>query len=333
MPTAFVYDGAGRRTRKTINGTITDVLYDGVNPIQEVSGAAAASHLTGLGIDEYFVRADTSGASALLTDALGSTVALSDTAGAVQTQYTYGPFGETITTGAASSNLFQYTGREQDVTGGLYYYRARYYHPRLQRFISEDQLALPGRDTNFYAYVLNRPTAFTDPAGLEPVTISAAAAVAIVCAAGAVAGDAVVLAVNGRKTTLGQLAAGAGIGCAGGVGVLAAYAAAAGATVVQAGTTITITTERLAHVLERHTPSGTLATLNKSIFSAGEDIVQLIQKAGSVVPTLQANGNLQRVVEAGRTIGLERVTRAATSTYTVISDVANNLITAFPGLP
>jgi hypothetical protein len=44
----------------------------------------------------------------------------------------------------------------------------------------------------------------------------------------------VVLAVNGRKSTLGQLAAGAAIGCAGGVGVLAGYAAVAGSAVSSA---------------------------------------------------------------------------------------------------
>jgi hypothetical protein len=40
-----------------------------------------------------------------------------------------------------------------------------------------------------------------------------------------VAGDAVVLAVNGRKSTLTQLAAGAALGCTGGVAVLGAWAA------------------------------------------------------------------------------------------------------------
>jgi YD repeat-containing protein len=111
VPANFVYDATGRRARKTINGTVTDFLYDGVNPVQELSGAAVASLLTGRGIDEHFVRTDISGASALLTDALGSTVALTDPAGAVQTQYTYEPFGATSTTGAASANPFQYTGR------------------------------------------------------------------------------------------------------------------------------------------------------------------------------------------------------------------------------
>jgi RHS repeat-associated protein len=152
--------------------------------------AAAASLLTGLGIDEYFVRTDPSGASAFSVDALGSTVALTDAAGVVQTQYTYDPFGATVTTGAASSNPFQYTGRENDGTG-LYYYRARYYHPGLQRFISEDPIGSPtfwtcpaglpksaalrgptgNRRTdaeNLYAYVRNRPTVLRDPSGLGP---------------------------------------------------------------------------------------------------------------------------------------------------------------------
>ncbi len=165
VPASFIYDGDGRRTRKTINGTSTDFLYDGVNPIQEVSGAAAASLLTGSGIDQYFVRADTSGPSALLTDALGSTVALTDIAGVVQTQYTYEPFGQTITTGAASSNPFQYTGRENDLNN-LYYYRARYYSPILHRFISEDPVGLAA-GVNFYTYVGNSPVSFVDPLGLD----------------------------------------------------------------------------------------------------------------------------------------------------------------------
>ena len=64
---------------------------------------------------------------------------MTDNAGTVQTEYTYEPFGNTTVSGASNSSSYQYTGRENDGTG-LYYYRARYYHPGLQRFISEDQL-------------------------------------------------------------------------------------------------------------------------------------------------------------------------------------------------
>ncbi len=46
--------------------------------------------------------------------------------------------------GAPSENRSQYTGRENDGTG-LYYYRTRYYHPQMQRFISEDPIGLRRR--------------------------------------------------------------------------------------------------------------------------------------------------------------------------------------------
>ena len=140
-------------------------LYDGVNAVQELSGSTVTANLlTGLGVDEIFTRTDSAGARYFLPDALGSTLALTDSNGAVQTQYSYEPFGKTTTTGASNSSTFQYTGRENDGTG-LYYYRARYYHPTLQRFISEDPLGFSGGDANLYGYVWNSPTNFIDPLG------------------------------------------------------------------------------------------------------------------------------------------------------------------------
>jgi hypothetical protein len=70
----------GRRVSKTIAGTTTQFLYDGANPVQELSGAVLADLLTGLGIDEYFTRTDGSGRRTLLADALGSILALADDA-------------------------------------------------------------------------------------------------------------------------------------------------------------------------------------------------------------------------------------------------------------
>ena len=49
----------------------------------------------------------------------GSTVALTDSTGTAQTQYTYEPFGNTTVTGPANGNPFQYTARENDATGLL----------------------------------------------------------------------------------------------------------------------------------------------------------------------------------------------------------------------
>ncbi|MBS0184283.1 MAG: RHS repeat protein [Nitrospira sp.] len=167
LTASFTYDSFGRRTGKTINGTTTNFVYDGLNPIQEKNGATVTANLlTGLGIDEFFTRTDGVGSRALLPDALGSTVALGDGTGTLQTQYTYEPFGFVSQTGAASTSSYKFTGREDDGTG-LYYYRARYYQPRFQRFIAEDPLRFGGGDFNIYAYVRNNPSRFVDPIGLE----------------------------------------------------------------------------------------------------------------------------------------------------------------------
>jgi RHS repeat-associated protein len=124
-----------------------------------------ATLLNGPGVDAILSRTEATGTTSFLPDGLGSTIALTDSAGTLQTQYTYEPFGKTTATGAASTNAFTYTDREDDGTG-LYYYRTRYYHPALQRFVSEDPIGFDGGDTNLYAYVGNDPVNFIDPHGL-----------------------------------------------------------------------------------------------------------------------------------------------------------------------
>jgi len=166
MGGSFVYDAFGRRQRKTIDGTITDFVYDGLNPVRQAVGAATVDLLTGLRIDEYLTRTDASGARDLLAGALGSTVSLSDSSGTIQTEYSYEPFGAVSASGSTSTNELRYTGREDDGTG-LNYYRARYYDPGLQRFLSEDPIGFGGGDVNFYAYVANDPLTWTDPLGLK----------------------------------------------------------------------------------------------------------------------------------------------------------------------
>lgn len=164
---SFTYDSFGRRTGRTVNGTVINYVYDGLNPVQEKNGGTVTANLlTGLGIDEFFTRTDGVGVRSLLTDALSSTVSLGDSAGALQTQYTYEPFGFVSQTGAASTSSYKFTGREDDGSG-LVYYRARYYQPRLQRFIAEDPIGLRG-GINRYAYVANNPSQRIDPLGLSP---------------------------------------------------------------------------------------------------------------------------------------------------------------------
>jgi RHS repeat-associated protein len=163
---SFGYDPFGRRASKTMLGVTTSFLYDLPNVVQEVTGSNTANSLTG-GVDEIFQRSDSAGARNFLADTLGNTLALTDSTGTSQTQYTYEPFGNTTLSGLSTTNSFAYTGRELEATG-LYFYRARYYNPQLQRFISEDPSGFQG-GVNLYAYAVNNPIRFRDPSGRDPV--------------------------------------------------------------------------------------------------------------------------------------------------------------------
>jgi RHS repeat-associated protein len=70
--------------------------------------------------------------------------------------------------GGTRNGIKAYTGREWDPETGLYYYRARYYDPKVGRFISEDPIGFEGDDPNLYAYVEDDPVNWIDPSGLIP---------------------------------------------------------------------------------------------------------------------------------------------------------------------
>lgn len=44
---SFVYDGFNRRRSKTVSGTATAFLYDGLNPVQELTGSTPTANLLG----------------------------------------------------------------------------------------------------------------------------------------------------------------------------------------------------------------------------------------------------------------------------------------------
>jgi RHS repeat-associated protein len=60
-----------------------------------------------------------------------------------------------------------YTGREPDHATGLIYYRARWFDPRIGRFISEDPIGFAAGDANLSRYVGNSTPNAVDPSGLE----------------------------------------------------------------------------------------------------------------------------------------------------------------------
>ena len=100
----------------------------------------------------------------------------------VAERYSYDPFGVVTVRGPDWSpitgnvsqlgNTILYTGRTLDVGTGLYYYRARYYDPQLQRFINRDPLVYDTEDMNLYRYVGDDPTDGTDPEGLAACKIT-----------------------------------------------------------------------------------------------------------------------------------------------------------------
>ncbi|WP_321166292.1 RHS repeat-associated core domain-containing protein, partial [Luteimonas huabeiensis] len=128
--------------------------------------------LAGLNIDERYARGSGANRHYFLTDALGSTRALTDSNGGVVQSYDYDPYGGTHPANATIQNPYRYTGREQDASG-LYYYRARYYHPGMGRFVSEDSIGLAGGDANLYAYVIGDPVSLSDPSGNCPWCVGA----------------------------------------------------------------------------------------------------------------------------------------------------------------
>jgi RHS repeat-associated protein len=114
----------------------------------------------------------------LHADQLGSIIAITRKDGTLIEQYAYSAFGEVrIFNGSGVQiqesqvgNIFGFTGREFDSESHLYYYRARYYDPKLGRFISEDPIGFYGEDFNIFRYVGNNPLRFKDPSGKGPVS-------------------------------------------------------------------------------------------------------------------------------------------------------------------
>jgi RHS repeat-associated protein len=94
---------------------------------------------------------------------------LLDSAGEVQTNYAYDPFGVPVVSGDAS-NPYRFTGEAWDEEVELLYLRARYYQPEMGRFITKDP-CLQGHTSpaalNLYLYAADNPVNMVDHNGLQ----------------------------------------------------------------------------------------------------------------------------------------------------------------------
>ena len=171
---SFTYDSRNRQASRTIDGVTTFFTWDGWNLIEEHNSAdnETRRYIHGAQTDEILALIDTAGTHYYHYDALGSTVALTSAAGAVEEQYSYAAYGQPsifdtngqVITVSALGNRFLFTGREWITKANLYDYRNRQYSATMGRFLQTDPVSFGGGDANLYRYVANKPIiVFRDP--------------------------------------------------------------------------------------------------------------------------------------------------------------------------
>jgi RHS repeat-associated protein len=148
--------------RTTPDGTVTYYVY-GLGLAEEVSGSAV----------HYYH-----------TDYRGNTIALTGSTGSVTDTASYDTYGALVSHTGTTNTPFLFNGRwgVQSDSNGIYYSRARYYHPGLRRFLNQDIVLgriLSPASLNRFAYANGNPVSFIDPFGLAAQDISSAANLAL----------------------------------------------------------------------------------------------------------------------------------------------------------
>jgi len=152
--------------------TVTRFAYDGGNVWADLnsSNQLTMRRLYLDGVDQPFARVDSNNVAAwYLTDHLGSIRDVMDKAGATDLdQVVYDAYGNITSESAPTSgDRYKYTGREWDGNTGLQYNRARYFDPKIGRWVSQDTLGFGAGDGNLYRYVHDEPTNATDASGMQ----------------------------------------------------------------------------------------------------------------------------------------------------------------------
>lgn len=167
----FVNDAGGRRVQVTSGGAQQRFFYDTRDRLLwETDGAGNVAAYYVYTATRLQAKVTPAGHTYFYHhDVRGSTVAMTDTTGAVANAYAYGPFGEVVRRRESVGNRFTYVGAYgvQDDGDGLYYMRHRYYDARDGRFVSRDPLGFAG-GFNLYGYAGGDSANGIDPSGLSP---------------------------------------------------------------------------------------------------------------------------------------------------------------------
>jgi RHS repeat-associated protein len=166
--TGFNYLGAGQ-TQRTAAGSTS--FQNNALGLGYETGSSGSTYFTrtpdGALISER-APAPTS-TQYYLTDAIGSTIALTESTGSITNTYKYEPYGKQLASSTGSTpNPFRFAGEYFDSATGLYKIGARYYDTTLGRWTSTDPMASVVNDHggNGYSYADGDPTNIVDPTGL-----------------------------------------------------------------------------------------------------------------------------------------------------------------------
>jgi RHS repeat-associated protein len=162
----YSYDVNDNRVAKTMSNGTTTYLIDTNTAYAQVITESKADGTT----VEYTYGNDllSDGSHNFLTDALGSTRGLVDSAEVLTDSYDYKAYGELSNHEGTSENGFLFTGEQFDSETQDYYLRARYYHPASTRFLSRDTYdgkLIDPLSQNHYLYAGGNPVMYMDPSG------------------------------------------------------------------------------------------------------------------------------------------------------------------------
>jgi RHS repeat-associated protein len=165
---SFLYDGIGNRVRATAGKKVRNFHHDHLGRLLFETDAkkkilawyihagprVIALGLPGRGFHYYH------------GDQLGSTLALTNTAGAMSASYAYLPFGAVAKKTGTLANPLTYVGGfgVMDEGDGLFFMKNRHYGAHTGKFLQKDPIGMAG-GINLYAYVANNPVDRIDPEG------------------------------------------------------------------------------------------------------------------------------------------------------------------------